>query len=85
MNGVKRNRQRSGTYKKHRQRDGNPPVRALVHNIPRKRRRPQRDRQASPFSPGVFRMYQRIGPNGPFLYVSLREKVFLGEAAKDEG
>ena len=71
-------------YKKHGERDSNPRMRTLVHDIPRKRRRPQRDRQTGPSSSGIFRMHQRVDSNGPFLHVSLGEKVIFGETVEDE-
>lgn len=73
------------THKEHRQRNSDPPKRALVHNIPRKRRRLQGDRQAGPSGPRILRVHQRSNPNGPFLHMSLREKVILRETVEDEG
>ena len=73
------NQQHPKTHKKHWQRDGNPAVCTFVHNIPRKYRRPQRNRQASPSSSRIFRMYQRVNPDSPFLHVSLREKVLFSK------
>jgi len=58
-------------YEKHRERDSDPRMRAFVHDIPRKCRRLQRDRETSPSSSRIFRMYQRVDPNGPFLHVPL--------------
>lgn len=59
-------------------------MRTFVHSIPRKRRGLQRDRQTSPSGPRVFRVYERVDPNGPFLDVPLREKVIFGETVEDE-